>query len=300
VQSNNHSSIVKQHSDTCFDTDYTDVSLTPASSDSGRAKRKRSQEVGRNRAASPDSPAELNGVGGDQCPMYSNSPHTMINGGESTDLPSSNQHSCESKPTTGEFLSRAAEPTEGPPKASEDVTIREHDQSGSDLAAKAPPTRRKVISRASENHQQTITSDDRNNEKQSQDSPHPSSSAPAPERIEKKIDFACSTRSALQLSPPISDSKDTPGEVIIKRSYAELGLGHVPLQFYPPQGDLSGEPFNPYVVRQTSSWERTLVVTKADVDRLAPMVEEMTKHIPSIDDNDLIERLRGVVRPLMR
>ena len=48
------------------------------------------------------------------------------------------------------------------------------------------------------------------------------------------------------------------------------------------------------------SWERTLVVTKANVDRLAPMVEEMTKHIPSIDDNDLIEHLRGVVRPLMR
>jgi hypothetical protein len=41
-----------------------------------------------------------------------------------------------------------------------------------------------------------------------------------------------------------------------------------------------------------------LVVTNADVARLAPMVEEMTKHIPSIDDDDLIEHLRGVVGPI--
>jgi hypothetical protein len=39
-------------------------------------------------------------------------------------------------------------------------------------------------------------------------------------------------------------------------------------------------------------------VTNADVDRLPPMVEEMTKHISSIDDDDLIEHLRGVVEPI--
>jgi len=40
-----------------------------------------------------NSPAELNGIGGDQCPTYPNSAHTMINGGESTDLPSPNHYS---------------------------------------------------------------------------------------------------------------------------------------------------------------------------------------------------------------
>jgi hypothetical protein len=90
-------------------------------------------ENSRSRAASP---VELDGIGGDQCPMYPNSPHTMINGGEP-----SNHYSCESKPTTGESLSRAAssaEATGEPPKTNEDVTPREHDQSGSDVAAKAP------------------------------------------------------------------------------------------------------------------------------------------------------------------
>ena len=62
--------------------------------------------------ASPDSPAALNGIGGDQCPTYPNSPHTMINGGDSTDLPSPNHSSCESKPTTEEFLLRTARSTE--------------------------------------------------------------------------------------------------------------------------------------------------------------------------------------------
>jgi hypothetical protein len=130
---------------------------------------------------------------------------------------------------------------------------------------------------------------------QTQDGLQASSNAGA---IEKRIDLACSARSAPQLSPPPSNGKDIPKEVIIVRSYARLGFGHVPLQFCPAQGDLSGEPFNSYVVRRTPGWERTLLVTDADVERLTPLLSEITRHIPSIDDSSLIEHLRGGMEPI--
>jgi hypothetical protein len=111
-----------------------------------------------------------------------------------------------------------------------------------------------------------------------------------------RADVACSARLALQPSPPPSDGKGTPREFTICQSYAKQGFGHVPLQFCPAQGDLCGESFNPYTVRLTPRGERTLVVSDNDVDGLPGLLAEITKHIPSVDDNDLIEHLRGGVK----
>jgi hypothetical protein len=40
------------------------------------------------------------------------------------------------------------------------------------------------------------------------------------------------------------------------------------------------------------------VMTDDDMAELPCLLSEMTKHIPSIDDNDLIEHLRGGVKPI--
>jgi len=123
-----------------------------------------------------------------------------------------------------------------------------------------------------------------------------SSDVTVSEGIENRTD-TCATRSAPQPSPPPSDCEDTPKEVIIRRSYAKRGFGRVPLQFCPAQGGLSGEPFNPYGLRLTPHWDQTLVMTDDDVAGLPRLLGEMTKHIPSIEDHDLIEHLRGGVKP---
>jgi hypothetical protein len=115
---------------------------------------------------------------------------------------------------------------------------------------------------------------------------------------EKRPDVACSARFAPQPSPPPSNGKDTPRKFSISQSYAKQGFGHVPLQFCPPQSDLSSESFNPYAIRLTSRGEQTLVVSDADVGGLPGLLGEMTKHIPSVDDDDLIEHLRGDVKPI--
>ena len=116
--------------------------------------------------------------------------------------------------------------------------------------------------------------------------------------FEKSADVACSTRFVPQPSPPPSNGKETPRGFSISQSYAKQGFGHVPLQFCPARGDLSGESFNPYAIRLTSRGEQALVVSDADVDGLPGLLGEMTKHIPSVDDDDLIEHLRGGMKPI--
>jgi hypothetical protein len=44
--------------------------------------------------------------------------------------------------------------------------------------------------------------------------------------------------------------------------------------------------------------EQTLVVADADVGELPGLLAEMTKRIPSVDDDDLIEHLRGGMKPI--
>jgi hypothetical protein len=39
-------------------------------------------------------------------------------------------------------------------------------------------------------------------------------------------------------------------------------------------------------------------VTHADINRLSGLLREMIKHIPSLDDGDLIEYLRGPMKPI--
>jgi hypothetical protein len=39
-------------------------------------------------------------------------------------------------------------------------------------------------------------------------------------------------------------------------------------------------------------------VTDTDIDRLPLLLREMTKHIPPVDDGDLIEHLRSWLKPI--
>ena len=116
--------------------------------------------------------------------------------------------------------------------------------------------------------------------------------------FDKSVDVACSTRFVPQPSPPPSNGNETPRGFSISKPYAKQGFGHVPLLFCPARGDLSGEPFKPYAIRLTSRGEQALVVSDADVDGLPDLLGEMTKHIPSVDDDDLIEHLRGGMKPI--
>lgn len=172
--------------------------------------------------------------------------------------------------------------TTGQPFGTNDVP--QDDGLGPDLAADMPPRRRRGRSATGGNERRAVASDTRTGKCQIQEGHRASSD--------------CSVRSASQPSPPPSDREDTPKEVIIGRSYAKQGFGHVRLQFYPAHGDLSGEPFNPYALRLTPRWEQTLVMTNDDVGGLPRLLGEMTKHIPLVEDDDLIEYLKGGVKPI--
>ena len=204
-------------------------------------------------AALTNSSTVQNEISGDQVSTYPNSSHAMdatdsdalTNGtnGRSIQLsrPSSPLPSHGNNDLIVPHPLRVNTPsksTEEPTRTDEDVhqgvSSRQHDRLSSDQAQEMPP-RKPNGGPAEENTQQTMSINSRHNERQVLGSP-PASNANVPDK-EKSADVACP-----HPSPPSS----TPKDVIIKQSYAEQGFGHVPLQFCPSRGDLSGETFNPY------------------------------------------------------
>ncbi|MCJ1249923.1 hypothetical protein MMC30_007149 [Trapelia coarctata] len=162
---------------------------------------------------------------------------------------------------------------------------------------KTPARRQSGIPTGRGNKGRNVGTKARDNKRQTRESPSASLNGAVSGDVEKSADVVCSTRFVPQPSPPPSNSKETPRGFFISQSYAKQGFGHVPLQFCPAQGDLSGETFNPYAIRLPSREERALVVSDADVDGLPGLLEEMTKHIPSVNNDDLIKHLRGGMKP---
>jgi hypothetical protein len=184
----------------------------------------------------------------------------------------------------------SAQSTGQPSGASNDVSSRQHDRLGSDATPKPPHPRHSGGSVSGGNQRGAVALSTPNTRWQSWKGPRASSNKAVPKR---KAGVA---HSATKLSPPASKPKDPPKKVITS-SFAKLSLGQIPVQFCAARGDLSREPFNPYVLRLIARWEQTLVVTNTDANRLPRLLREMTKHIPPVDDDDLIGHLMGWLGP---
>jgi hypothetical protein len=282
----------------------------------------RPEDSGKSHAAFTESPVRLNKISDDHLSTCPSPPHAtnpteeikhncetdnvLINEGSGASIEplslansiSPKNSRSESKTKRGQHLVCAitsAQSIGEPFRTSNDVPSRQHDRLGSDATPKPPHPRHSGGSVPGGNQRGAMALNTPNTCRQSRKGPRASSNMAVPER---RAYVAYLAHSAPQLSPPASKPEDPPKKVIITRSFAKLSVGQIPVQFCAARGDLSQDPFNPYVLRLTARWEQTLVVTNTDVDRLPLLLGEMTKHIPPVDDDDLIGYLRGWLRPI--
>lgn len=86
--------------------------------------------------------------------------------------------------------------------------------------------------------------------------------------FEMRANIAYWTLSTPKPCAPSTSREDAPQKSYHQTALRGIGSRHIPLQFCPAQGNLSGGPFNPYTLRLTSLWDQTFLVAKTDMDRL--------------------------------
>jgi len=126
---------------------------------------------------------------------------------------------------TSETSNRSTEPL-SPPSSPSPIRLHRDNGLGPDLDREVTPQRRSARSVAGGTIPERL---------RTRECYQATAHVAISEEIGMRAD-TCSVHSAPQPSPPPTDHEDTPPKVLIGRSYAETGFGHIPLQFCPAQG----------------------------------------------------------------